>query len=74
MLRVTGIDHIVLRVSDVERSLDFYVNKIGLEPYRVEMWRNGEVRFPSVRVSEGTIIDLFPFDHQAEVANGNLDH
>lgn len=30
--RSTGVDHVALRVSDVERSRDFYVRHLGLRP------------------------------------------
>lgn len=59
-VRVTGFDHIVLRVGDVERSLDWYRETLGLTPVRVEEWRRGEAPFPSIRVSASTIIDLIP--------------
>ena len=58
MVRISGLDHIVLNVTDVERSLAFYEGVLGLPAERVEAWRRGELRFPSVRVNEGTIIDL----------------
>ncbi len=45
---------------DVERSLTFYTEVLGLEPVRVEGWRAGEVLFPSVRIDATTILDLFP--------------
>ena len=72
MLDVTAMDHIVLRVSDVERSLDWYVNVLGLQPVRLDEWRAGECPFPSVRISAETIIDLITgdVDHDAR----NLDH
>ncbi|MFD5317406.1 VOC family protein [Streptomyces sp. NPDC127098] len=57
-MRVTGLDHLVLNTDDPERALDFYCGTLGLEPVRVDRWRAGEVPFPSVRVSPGTIIDL----------------
>jgi 8-oxo-dGTP diphosphatase len=57
-LVVEGLDHIVLVVDDVERSLAFWVGTLGLGGVRVEAWRRGEVPFPSVRVTAGTIIDL----------------
>ncbi|MEV7229677.1 VOC family protein [Polymorphospora sp. NPDC051019] len=57
-VRVTGFDHLVLNVSDVERSLDFYCGLLGLAPVRVDEWRAGKVPFPSVRVTPETIIDL----------------
>ena len=75
MARITAIDHIVLKSSDVERSLAFYTGALGLEPLRVEEWRKGEVRFPSVRISGETIIDIFPSDDPAAPAEGQqLDH
>ncbi len=69
-MRVTGLDHIVLDVADVERSLAFYVDELGLEPVRLEEWRAGEVFFVSVRVDAGTIIDLFPTAPSGE----NMNH
>ena len=68
--RPVGFDHIVLTVADVERSLSFYCETLGLEPMRVEEWRRAEVRFPSARVNAETIIDLFP----GEPTGANLDH
>ena len=69
-IRVIGFDHAVLCCADVERSLTFYCDTLGLEPVRVEEWRRGEVPFPSVRVTPTTIIDLF-----GQQPDGvNLDH
>ena len=69
-VQVIGLDHIVLNVTDVERSLAFYCETLGLSPVRVDEWRKKEVRFPSVRVNEAMIIDLFENDRAGE----NLDH
>ena len=69
-VRVIGFDHLVLDVADVERSLAFYVDELGLEPVRVDEWRRGEVLFPSVRVDVTTILDLL-----ATAPTGrNVDH
>ena len=69
-LRAIGIDHIVVLTADVERSLAFYVDRLGLAPMRVEEFRRGEVFFPSVRVNEFTILDLFPGAPDGK----NIDH
>jgi catechol 2,3-dioxygenase-like lactoylglutathione lyase family enzyme len=69
-LEVTGLDHIVLNVADVERSLDFYLDELGLEPVRVEEWRRQEIFFPSARVDAGTIIDLLATPRTGQ----NADH
>ena len=35
-IKILEIDHIVIRCKDVERQLKFYVDILGLEPYRIE--------------------------------------
>ncbi|MFF7024177.1 VOC family protein [Streptomyces klenkii] len=72
-MRVIAFDHLVLNVSDVERSLAFYTGPLGLDPVRVEEWRAGRVPFPSVRVSPTTIIDLVDRE-RGETAASNVDH
>lgn len=72
MVRITALDHIVLRVSDVERSLRWYTECLGLAPVRVEEWRAGECPVPSVRVSGETIIDLI--SGEVNHKSRNLDH
>jgi catechol 2,3-dioxygenase-like lactoylglutathione lyase family enzyme len=69
-IRVTALDHVVLNVADVERSLAFYCDELGLAPERVEEWRRGEILFPSVRVDARTIIDLLA----AARTGVNADH
>lgn len=65
-VRVIGLDHLVLVTPDVERSLGFYTGVLGLRGVRVEEWRAGQVPFPSVRIDEGTIIDLLAGDRTGE--------
>lgn len=71
-VRVTGFDHLVLRCADVETTLAWYADELGLEGVRLDEWRRGEVPFPSVRVDAGTIIDLIPATNT--VGERNLDH
>src|SRR6478736_6080005 len=71
MAHALALDHLVLVVADVGRSLAWYQQHFGLEGVRVEEWRNGEVPFPSLRVDPTTIIDLIP-GHDG--ARGHLDH
>ena len=68
--RVRGLDHIVLNVADAERSMRWYCDRLGLEPERYEEWKAGEAPFVSVRIDEGTIIDLFETERSGE----NLNH
>ncbi|MDG4835026.1 VOC family protein [Micromonospora sp. WMMD967] len=69
-VRVTGFDHLVLTVADVERALGFYCGQLGLTPVRVDEWRAGTAPFPSVRVSRDSIIDLVQGDRHGT----NVDH
>ena len=69
-MRVRRLDHIVLNVGDVERSLAWYTDLLGLAPERVDEWRSGSAPFPSVRIDEGSIIDLFDVAPSGE----NLNH
>ena len=70
LVKITEMDHIVLRTRNVEESLRFYVEVLGLQAERVEQWRAGEVRFPSARLNADTIIDFFASD---DVPNGRDD-
>ena len=76
LVKITELDHIVLRVKDVEVSMQFYTETLGLKPERVDQWRAGEVRFPSVRLNDDTIIDLFASDQESTGRDGvkNQDH
>ncbi len=75
-MRVIGLDHIVLKCADVEQTLQWYLTTLGLEPVRVEQWRQGIAPFPSVRVDDHTIIDLIgDIDTgEADTIDGRLDH
>ena len=44
-MRIVALDHIVLNVSDVERSLAFYTERLGFRPS--ESNGGGRVSFPS---------------------------
>jgi len=72
LVTVTGLDHLVLRVSDPERSALWYRDRLGLEILRLDAWKAGTVPFVSLRIDATTIIDLFA----GEVPEGatNLDH
>jgi catechol 2,3-dioxygenase-like lactoylglutathione lyase family enzyme len=73
-IKVTELDHIVLNVSDIDRSLDFYANVLGLKIERLDEFRAGKIGFPSARINEHTIIDLFPSKESGEKRQGNLNH
>ena len=75
-LKIVQLDHIVIRVKDVEGAVQFYTEILGLEPHRVEEYRAGELPFPCARINGETIIDLKPWPDEEPVRDGrrNLDH
>jgi catechol 2,3-dioxygenase-like lactoylglutathione lyase family enzyme len=54
------VDHVVLWVEDARRALDFYTTVVGLAGVRAQEFLGGTAPFPSVRVSDSSILDLVP--------------
>lgn len=77
MIAVAGIDHIVLRVRDAERSIAFYAGVLGCP---VEL-RNDAVGLIHLRAGD-SLIDLVPLDGRLGARGGagpgvegrNVDH
>ena len=59
MTSVRSLDHLVLRVCDLDRSLAFYQGLLGLGAEGLELHRRGERPFVSLRVGE-SLLDLVP--------------
>lgn len=58
-IRAVALDHFVLRVRDLERSLAFYRDTLGLPVEFLDEYRAGQRPFVSLRVGE-QLIDLVP--------------
>ncbi len=71
-MKISGFDHLVLRVDDLDAALSFYTDVLGMEPLRVDEFRKGEVPFPSVRISADSLIDLVPKSRMP--GSNNVDH
>jgi glyoxylase I family protein len=75
--QLRGIDHIVLRVADLTRSLAFYVDGLGCT---IEL-RRGDIGLIQLRAG-ASLIDVVPLDGQLGRAGGagpgqegrNVDH
>ncbi len=52
------IDHVVVWVGDPLAAVDFYQDVVGLAGLRVAEYRDGKAPFPSLRVSDNSLIDL----------------
>src|SRR5215510_7418556 len=77
LVTIRARDPIVQRVRDVDASLRLDTEVQGLQPEWVEQCKAGEVRSPSVRLNDNTIIDLFPAPNMEPIgrtAPRNQDH
>jgi len=77
MFQIRDIDHIVLRVSDVEQMIEFYCTVLGCSVH----WRRPELGLVHLRAGSA-MVDLVPVDGQLGKAGGaapgkegrNMDH
>jgi len=77
MLRIREIDHLVLRVRDVDTMIRFYGEVLGCPVHRIDE----KIRLVQLRAGRG-LIDLVPVDSELGRAGGaapgregrNLDH
>jgi len=67
-LAVLGLDHVVLRVVDLDRSVDFYGRVLGL---RVERTLE-KPKLVQLRAGQ-SLIDLVPAE-EGKLAGRNMDH
>ncbi len=67
---ISGIDHLVLCVADMDRSVQWYGEHLGMQAERLEQWRAKEVAFVSLRINDGTLLDLI----ETEPTGVNVDH
>jgi glyoxylase I family protein len=67
-LRVKGLDHIVLRVADIDRAIAFYGNVLGCPVER----RLGEIGLVQLRAG-ASMIDLVPRTEDEDEGR-NVDH
>lgn len=61
------LDHLVIWVEDPARSVAFFVDVVGLTAVRLDDWRAGAAPYPSVRISDVTIMDVIPMATAADV-------
>ncbi len=73
-MRITTSDHTNWRVRDLEASLSFYRDILGLEPFGLEEYRRGERTLVSLRVTQDFILHLTPDPEFERGPTGGYDH
>ena len=59
MLTVNSIGHVAIRVKEIERTLDFYVNKLGFAEM-LRMDRDGRLWIVYLRITDDQYLEIFP--------------
>lgn len=59
MKTVVGIGHVAIRVKDVERTLDFYVGKLGFQEM-LRLDRDGRLWLLYLRITDTQFLEVFP--------------
>jgi lactoylglutathione lyase len=58
MLTVSGLAHVAIRVTDIDRALDFYINKLGFERL-MHLDRDDKLWLVYLRVTDNQFVELF---------------
>lgn len=74
IVKITGADHTNWRVKDLQRSLRFYRDVLGLEPFGLEAYNRGERTIISLRVAPTFILHLRPDPEFEPGSTGGYDH
>ena len=73
-MKVVGADHTNFRVRDLDASVGFYRDVLGLEPFGLEEYHRGERPIVSLRVTEQFILHLTPDPEFERGSTGGYDH
>ncbi|AZH26776.1 VOC family protein [Haloplanus aerogenes] len=68
---VVDMDHVALRVSDVDRALEFYHDLLGMEVRDRKRFEAGEVPYVAV-VAGGRHLHLVPSDEAVDVGGEHV--
>ena len=73
-MKITGPDHNNWRVRDLEASLRFYRDVLGLEPFGLEEYSRGARPLVSLRITENFVLHLTPDPDFTPASTGGYDH
>jgi lactoylglutathione lyase len=59
MLTVTCLTHVAIRVKDIDRSLDFYINKLGFKEM-LRLGKDGALWLVYLRITDTQYLEVFP--------------
>ena len=60
MAGFTSLAHVALRARNLDRTLDFYINKMGFQEIMRLNWNDGSLWLVYLRVTDTQYIEVFP--------------
>lgn len=60
MKGIAGLAHVAIKVTDLDRSLDFYVNKLGFAEMMRLHQEDGSVWLVYLRITDDQYLEVFP--------------
>ena len=60
MQGITGLGHVAIKVTDLDRSLDYYVNKLGFPEMLRLKKDDGSVWLVYLRITDDQYLEVFP--------------
>ena len=60
MQGITGIAHVAIKVKDLDKSLDFYINKLGFPEMLRLHHDNGSTWLVYLRITDDQYLEVFP--------------
>lgn len=70
-METVDIDHVALRVTDIDDALSFYADTLGMEVRDRDRFEDGEVPFVAV-VAGGRHVHLVPTDDEIDVGGEHV--
>lgn len=75
-MNVQSIDHVNIRIPDsgVERALEFYRDRLGFTPEKLELFQDGERTSFAFRMGPEALLHVRPVEDFEEPDGKNFDH
>lgn len=75
-MKYGGIDHVNIKIPEdnLEECLEFYRDKLGFKPEKLDLYREGERTSFAFRISEEAMLHIRSVDDFGSPEGDNFDH